>query len=197
MSAKFSTTTADYIPWDEAINLVRRLYKDGNYVMSAFVGVGIFTGLRVTDLRNLRWCDLLGEEVVTIIEHKTKKKRQIKLNKELQDLLKGCYKELKVTQDTQHIFLSQKKTTYSIQRLNVLLKELRSKYHLHCKHISNHSLRKTFGRRIFEMASNGGGQEMALIKLSKIFGHANTQITRRYLGLKHEEMMEAYDLLSF
>ena len=39
--------------------------------------------------------------------------------------------------------------------------------------------------------------EMALIKLSEVFGQSTTQITRRYLGLKTEEILSAYDLLSF
>jgi len=55
--------------------------------------------------------------------------------------------------------------------------------------------RKTFGRAIFEKSEDNS--EMALIKLSEVFGHSNTQITRRYLGLKTEEILSAYDLLSF
>lgn len=33
MSLKYSTTTADYMQWDEMTNLVRRLSKDGDYKM--------------------------------------------------------------------------------------------------------------------------------------------------------------------
>ena len=43
MSAKNSHTTADYIPWDSAINVVHRLFKDKNYRMSLFIATGIFT----------------------------------------------------------------------------------------------------------------------------------------------------------
>ena len=94
MSAKNSHTTADYIPWDSATNVVRRLYKDGNYRMSLFIACGIFTGLRVTDLRSLRWANLMGDDTITIIEHKTQKRRVIKLNHELQELVKSCYQNL-------------------------------------------------------------------------------------------------------
>ena len=31
MSLKYSNTTADYLQWDEAMNLIRKLTKDGNY----------------------------------------------------------------------------------------------------------------------------------------------------------------------
>ena len=51
------------------------------------------------------------------------------------------------------------------------------------------------GRRIVEQA--GENSEMALIKLSELFNHSSPQITRRYLGLRHEELMEVYDKFIF
>ena len=195
MSLKNTKTTASYIPWDSAINLVHRLYKDKNYVMSLFVACGMFTGLRVRDLREVRWNQLLEGGVMTIIEHKTKKERQIKLNPDFVEHVKLCYEAMGIKNPNEHCFLSQKKTVISTQWFNRLLKQIRNKYHVPCKNISCHSLRKTMGRAIFEKSEENS--EMALIKLSEVFGHSNTQITRRYLGLKQEEILEAYDLLSF
>ncbi len=195
MSLKNTKTTADYIPWDSAINLVHRLYKDKNYVMSLFVATAIFTGLRIHDLRDLRWHQLLEGDVMTIIEHKTKKQRQIKLNPDFVEHVRCCYEAMGIKNPNEHCFLSQKKTVISTQWFNRLLKQIRNKYHVPCKNISCHSLRKTMGRAIFEKSEENS--EMALIKLSEVFGHSNTQITRRYLGLKQEEILEAYDLLSF
>ena len=42
MSAKNSNTTSDYIEWDSAINLIHKLYRDGDYRMSLLVGCGVF-----------------------------------------------------------------------------------------------------------------------------------------------------------
>ena len=195
MSLKNTKTTADYIPWDSAINLVHRLYKDKNYVMSLFVATGIFTGLRVRDLRALRWNQLLEGGVLTVIEHKTKKERKIKLNPDFVEHVKQCYEAMGIKNPNEHCFLSQKKTVMSTQWLNRLLKVVRDKYKVPCPHCSCHSLRKSLGRAIFSNSEENS--EMALIKLSEVFGHSNTQITRRYLGLKQEEILEAYDLLSF
>lgn len=195
MSLINSKTTADFIPWDSAISLVHKLYKDKNYVMSLFVACGIFMGLRVRDLRALRWNQMLQGGVITITEHKTKKDRQIKLSPDLVEHVKLCYEAMGITNPNEHIFLSQKKTVISTQWFNRLLKEVRTKYRVPCKNISCHALRKTFGRAIFERSENN--REMALIKLSEVFGHSNVQITKRYLGLKQEEILEAYDLLSF
>ena len=63
------------------------------------------------------------------------------------------------------------------------------------EHFSTHSMRKTFGRRVVESA--GENTEMALLKLSELFNHSSPQITRRYLGLRHEEFMDVYDALVF
>jgi len=195
MSLRNTKTTADYIPWENAINTVHRLYKDKNYTMSLFIACGIFTGLRVTDLRALHWNQLLNGGVLTITEHKTKKERQIKLNPEFVEHVKQCYEAMGVKNPNEFCFLSQKKTVISIQWFNRLLKDVKKKYKLPCKNISCHALRKTMGRAIFEKSEENS--EMALIKLSEVFGHSNTQITRRYLGLKTEEILSAYDLLSF
>ena len=79
MSARNSHTTADVLPWDSAISLIHRLYKDGDYRFSLLIATGIFCGLRITDIRAFRWNDLMGADVIEVIEHKTKKHRQIKL----------------------------------------------------------------------------------------------------------------------
>lgn len=43
MSLKYSSTTADYLQWSEAMNLIRKLAKDGNYKISLLVALGCFT----------------------------------------------------------------------------------------------------------------------------------------------------------
>jgi len=53
----------------------------------------------------------------------------------------------------------------------------------------------SFGHAIYNNAGNN--TEMALIKFSEIFNHSDIKTTGKYLGLRHEEWMEAYDWLSF
>ena len=40
-------------------------------------------------------------------------------------------------------------------------------------------------------------KEMCLIKLSELFNHSDVSITKRYLGLKQEEILDTYDYLTF
>ena len=39
MSLKYSSTTADYLQWSEAMNLIRKLARDSNYKMSLLISV--------------------------------------------------------------------------------------------------------------------------------------------------------------
>ena len=100
-----------------------------------------------------------------------------------------------ISDNTEPCFLSRKKTIYTIQRINVVFKEIKKKYNLKVDHFSTHSMRKTFGRQIVTMA--GEQAEFALIKLSELFNHSDVMTTRRYLGLRTEELLETYDLLNF
>lgn len=131
---------------------------------------------------------------ISIIEKKTKKKRLISISPQLKQHILDCYEKINPI-GFQYVFVSQKKSVYSTQRLNIMLKEIKVTYKLNIKNFSCHSLRKTFGRQIFAMS--GDNSEMALIKLMEIFNHSNNGISKRYLGLKDQEIKEAYDLLRF
>jgi integrase len=194
MSKKFSNTTADYLDWDQMLNLIHKLYKDEKYKMSLLIALGCFWGLRISDLTALQWEQILNVDEITIIEKKTNKKRLISVNPQLKQHILDCYKKINPI-GFQHVFVSQKKGVYTTQRINVMLKEIKATYKLNIKNFSSHSLRKTFGRQVFNMS--GENSEMALIKLMQIFMHSNMNITKRYLGLKDEEIKEAYDLLKF
>ena len=195
MSLKYSTTTADYLVWSDAMNLIRKLAKDENYKMSLLIALGCFTGLRISDILALRWEQILSTEEFTIIEKKTGKKRVLRLNSQLQQHIRECYEHIKPISVKSPILVSQKGTVFTIQRINVILKEIKRKYRLKVKNFSCHSLRKTFGRQVYNM--NSENSELALVKLMELFNHSSLAITKRYLGLRQEEILETYDCLSF
>ena len=195
MSRKHSYTTADYLPWNTMLSLTHRLFKDGRYRMSLLIACGSFFGLRISDLLNLTWEQILGESF-TLNEKKTGKHREIKVNAGVGEHIKECYKALNIKDPHEKCFLNRYGDVISVQRINVVLKEIKVKYMLKdIQHFSTHSFRKTFGRQIVEMA--GENSEMALIKLAELFNHSSTSITRRYLGLRQQELREVYDTLVF
>lgn len=196
MSLKGSSTRADYIEWNTAVNLVHRLYRDGDYRMSLLIGCGIFFGLRISDLLQLSWSMLLDGDSFTITERKTGKLRTVRINRDFQKHIRACHKAMKVTNNASKCFVNAAGVPLSVQRVNVLLKQIKAKYGLKTvRNISSHSLRKTFGRKVFESA--GENANMALVRLSELFNHSNVAITKIYLGIRQEELLETYDLLDF
>lgn len=195
MSLKNSYVTSDYIEWDTMLSLVRKLYRDKEYRLSLLIGSGCFFGLRISDLLTLTWSMLLDGHSFVIIEKKTGKRREIKVNANFQKHIAECYTALNVTDKNESCFVSRKKKVYSTQRINVLFKLIKSKYGLKVEHFSTHSMRKTFGRKVVEAA--GENSEFALIKLSELFNHSDVMTTRRYLGLRNQELMQTYELLDF
>ena len=195
MSLKNSYVTSDYVEWDTMLALIHKLYRNQEYRMSLLIGCGSFFGLRISDLLTLTWSMLLDSDSFIIIEKKTKKRREIKVNYGFQKHILDCYKKLNIKDKNEKCFISRKRTVYSVQRINNLFKEIKVKYNLKVEHFSTHSMIKTFGRKIVEASKENS--EFALLKLAELFNHADVQTTRRYLGLRSEELLEAYNLLSF
>lgn len=195
MSLKYSQTTSDYLEWKEAMNLIRSLYRDGKFQMSLFVSIGCFWGLRVSDILALRWKQILHVDEFCIIEKKTGKSRTIRINPQLKRHISDCYQQIHPIGIDAPILVSQKGTIFTVQRINVILKEVKTKYGLSIKNFSCHSLRKTFGRQVYNV--NGESAELALIKLMELFNHSSVAITKRYLGLRTEELLQTYDCLTF
>ena len=187
--------TSDYMEWDVMLSLIRKLYRDKNYRMSLLIGCGCFFGLRISDILSLTWEMLLNGDRFVLNEKKTGKRRIVKINADFQKHIQQCYDALKISNNGEKCFISQKKMVYSTQRINVLFKEIKKQYGLKIEHFSTHTMRKTFGRKVFESA--GENANMALMKLSELFNHSNVGITKIYLGIREQELLETYDLLDF
>lgn len=110
---------------------------------------------------------------LTLIEGKRKAKMIAKINHDFQKHIRDSYKALRITNKNEKCFLSHKKVVYSTQRINVLFKEIKTKYHLKVEHFSTHTMRKTFGRKVFESA--GENANMALMRLSELFNYSTIQ----------------------
>ena len=195
MSLKYSNTTADFLDWNEAMNLIRKLAKDENYKMSLFISIGTFTGLRVSDILSLRWFQILGVDEFTVIEKKIGKQRTIRLNPQLQRYIQECYEHIKPIGVKAPILVSQKGTIFTFQAINRILNDIKKKYKIKIRNFSCHSLRKTFGRQVYNM--NAENSELALVKLMELLNHSNVAITKRYLGLRQEELLNTYECLTF
>lgn len=138
---------------------------------------------------------VVNDDKFIINEQKTSKRRVVKINSDFQKHIKQCYEALNIQDMDEACFLSRKNAVMTTQRINVKLKEIKRRYNVKIDNFSCHSLRKAFGRKVFE--SSGENAQMALVKLSELFNHSSVAITKIYLGLRQEELLEAYDLLDF
>lgn len=180
MSLKNSITTADYIDFDKATATANKLLKDSKTeLIGRYIIIAINTGLRSGDILKLTYEQLKGDKL-TIIEHKTGKKKIIALNDAIRSIIPA--------DATGSPFITQKGGILTIQHLNRLLKEVFAK-ESKTLNISSHSCRKAFGRRVYE---NNNESEKALVYLSELFNHSSLTMTRKYLGLRQEELNDIY-----
>jgi integrase len=195
MSKLGQITTTSFIDWNDFISLITRLEKDKEYKFCLLVSIGVFTGLRISDLLTLKYSDILEDDVFLITEKKTKKERSIKVNSTLKEIVQRIYYKSEISNLNEFIFLN-KFGTKCIDKsyVNVKLKELLIKYRIRVKgNVSTHTFRKTLGRRVVEV--NNYSSE-SLVLLMELFGHSNMGITKRYLGITKDEIHNVYDCLT-
>lgn len=184
---------SDYINFDSALRRGNEILKEEKTpIVGFYIIFSVNAGLRVSDVLKLRHSDLMDKvenDILTVIEKKTNKVRRITINNNiiksysyLAKILKGKNKYDK----DGYIFISQKGSVFSTRQLNRILKSV---FKTRGCNISTHSTRKAFGRRVYE---NNFQSEHSLVLLSEIFGHSSIQITRKYLGLRKEEIGNVY-----
>ena len=146
--------------------------------------VGVNVALRISDLLSLTWEDV-STGTLRILEGKTKKPRTIKLNKAALNALQ----ELRDSLDspTGYIFKSRQGGPITRQQTNSILKEAAIAVGIK-ENIGTHSLRKTWGYHAWKK-----GFSPALIM--ETLNHSNLGITKRYLGIRQDEVNGLYESL--
>lgn len=193
MALKGQKTKSDYIEWDKLQSLILKLERDGDKKFALLISIGIYTGLRISDILILRWKDILEKDFIEITEKKTKKFRRVRINQNLKDIISRSYSNEYDIDNL--VFINRFNTSsISVQYVNRKLKDLAKEYTLskETSKIKSHSLRKSFGRRVFESNDNS---EKSLIILSEMFNHTSIKTTKIYLGIREKEMFDVYDNL--
>ncbi|MBQ3941291.1 MAG: tyrosine-type recombinase/integrase [Bacteroidales bacterium] len=187
---------ADAMDWDEAMRVIDRMAADGHHRDALLVASGCYLGLRVSDLLQLRWMDLLTDELV-LKEQKTGKTRTLRVAASLQKFAASCRRALGGPSADSFVFVPEGKgNPVTRQAVDKMLKHAKLKYHIRsAKVFSSHSLRKTFGRRVWLQECEKGRGDQALLLLADVFGHSSVAITKRYLGIRQEEILSVYDSL--
>lgn len=141
--------------------------------------IGINTGLRVNDLVRLKVSDVKNKIIFDIREGKTNKRREINIGM-LQDEIKQLIAD---KQPYDYLFGSQKGskaiTTTQVYRILNDAADFLGR-----DDIGTHTMRKTFGYHHYKQF-----KDVAI--LQEIFNHAAPSITKRYIGIRQDEINES------
>ena len=153
--------------------------------------LGVYTGLRISDLLRLRVVDVYDFEAhryrahLHIVEGKTKKPKCIALNKRAIAALVQ-YLGLVPGDPGTFLFQSKRKHHAAIGRTQAwrIVKEA-AKAVGAMGRISCHSLRKTLGYHAWKAG-------VQAVLLMDIYNHSSFDVTRRYLGIAQDDRDEVY-----
>ncbi len=167
--------------------------------------VGINFGLRASDLRLLRFSNLINDNLTfkdsfPVLEKKTKNTRKKRKNRYITintAVIEAVTTYLEHTPNvclSDYMFRSASRNSkglnapISVRAMNDILYGIADELHLASK-ISTHTLRKTFCYHQMVMSNN---DPRKLMLLSKMLGHSSVSITLDYIGITGEEIEEAY-----
>jgi integrase len=193
MSLKGQRTTTSAIDWDDFRSLIGKLERDGEFKFCLLISTGVFTGLRISDLLNLRFSQF-SNGILEVKEKKTGKTRRIKINPDLKSIIFRLMAKMGSSEDS-FMFVNR----FGIKPIdqsyaNVKLKQIFKKYDIRVEgNISSHLFRKTLGNRVMKM---NNGKNESLYLLMDMFGHSSPAVTKRYLGIREREIFDIYDNLS-
>ena len=152
-----------------------------------------WAGLRVSEVANLRYCDVIDENGVVrneirLLAMQTKGgiERTVYVNDRLQKELQAYAKELTHVNLTDAFFYTQKRTGFTANTLAQHFFWLYKRANL--SGASSHSGRRTF---ITTLAAKGVGVRV----LASLAGHANISTTQRYIDVNDDMKRQAVALI--
>ena len=167
--------------------------------------VGINFGLRASDLRLLRFSNLINDNLTfkdsfPILEKKTKntrkhrRNRYITINTAVIEAVTTYLEHTPGVSLSDYLFRNEasnagdENVPLTVRSINRVMDRIADEVGLSCK-VSSHTLRKTFCYHQMVMSNN---DPRKLMLLSKMLGHSSVAITLDYIGITGEEIEEAY-----
>lgn len=178
------------------IALIRKiLLKENKKRDWIMINIGINTGLRISDILQLKVKNVKNKNKITgIRSKKTKKPINVKINKILKEELNNYIKDKEpndyLIRTNRHDFDGKLKnepisTTQAYRIIKYV--ELKAKIN---ENLGTHSLRKTFGYNLYKNNIN-------ISKIQGALQHENQMDTLRYIGVEEEEIDKAIDSLNY
>ncbi|WP_163526631.1 tyrosine-type recombinase/integrase [Halobacillus ihumii] len=144
--------------------------------------LGIATGLRISDILQLKKENLLRTHV-DIKETKTRKRKRVKIPGYVRNDLMLYVKSLN---DEEYLIRSRQGHNKPIVRSTAYRILREAAEYVGLSEIGTHTLRKTFGYHFYKQT-----KDIAL--LQELFNHTSQEITLRYIGINQDSLDKAMD----
>ncbi len=194
---------------DDIFRISKFLIDNGRYRDNMLFIVGINFGLRVSDLRMLRFSNLINDNLTfknrfAVFEKKTrntrkrKKNRYITINHAVIEAVTLYLEHTPGVSLSDYMFRSisnnggNSNTPISTRSIDRILKGIANDLDLNIK-MSTHTLRKTFCYHQMVMSHNDSRK---LMLLQKMLNHSSPAQTLDYIGITSDEIDEAYKNLN-
>lgn len=167
----------------ETVEGIANYLKQSNERDYAMFMTGLYTGLRISDILQLKISDVANKDSINLRERKTGKQRIIKIN----PILKRLYKEYCFNKEYDEYLVSSQQNCFkaiSRERAYMILRDVAKIFRI--ENIGTHTMRKTFGYHFYRETKD-------VVTLQKIFNHASPSITLRYIGIDQENANKAIE----
>ncbi|MQR94771.1 tyrosine-type recombinase/integrase [Fictibacillus phosphorivorans] len=166
---------------------VQELINSSSGIGYIIICVLYYAGLRISELCNLKMCDVdFKSNEIKVVNGKGKKDRMVPISKKLKKIMIRYYENDRP--ENIEYFIGSKRTgqvkqCYARYLMKKEVKKLGWK-----KNITCHNLRHSFATNL---RKNG----VDLVQIQKLLGHASLRTTEIYLHITNEELHEAVDVL--
>lgn len=185
------------------IRKMEKILKEQNVRDYILFELGIYSALRISDILKLKVKDLRNKNYFELVEQKTGKTKKLAINPDLKKELAKYFvgkddEEYVIGSRERNLFttIKDKESGKKVKVLNTspnspisrvqawnILNDAAKKAGI-AEKIGTHSLRKTFGYRMYMMTNKD------IVMVQKFLNHSSPQVTLRYIGIEQEDMDE-------
>lgn len=159
----------------------KKLLKAANPIMKAIIIVAIYTGMRTSEIKNLKWSDVfLSKNYLIALNTKNGKPRKLLITKQMKEEL------IKLPHLGEYVFtnpITKKPYTEFKSTFSETVKRAK------IPHITFHELRHTTASRLNELGVD-------LITIQEYLDHADARTTQKYIHKPKKNILDAVKKLA-
>lgn len=143
--------------------------------------IGIYSGLRISDILKLKVRDVRGKDAIKVREKKTGKEKLFPINKELYPIIESYCVNMK---DYDYIVPSSKAVNKAVSREYAYRVIRAAGEQFGLDNLGTHTMRKTFGYHFYMQTKD-------IVLLMRILNHFDQKQTLRYIGIEQSTIDSA------